>query len=62
MGQVRGHPLADWRALDSFDFPDPDKPELFSSMAGYFEGAEDKYCGTDIFMLIFERLHALRGL
>ena len=61
MGQVVGHPLQDWSALDSFRFPDPDNPEFYEGMEERFEGSDGKYVKTSIFMLIFERLHALRG-
>ncbi|MBN2308326.1 MAG: hypothetical protein JXR94_05110 [Candidatus Hydrogenedentes bacterium] len=61
MGQVKAHPLQDWDALPSFPWPDPDDPALYEEMELYFDGAEDLYCVTGIFMLLFERLHALRG-
>jgi uroporphyrinogen decarboxylase len=61
MGQVKGHPLADWRALDRFRWPDPDDPALYEGMEARFRGADGKYVMTGIFMLLFERLHALHG-
>jgi hypothetical protein len=61
MGQVKGHPLADWRALEHYRWPDPDDPAFYEGMAARFEGAEGKYVKTGIFMLLFERMHALRG-
>lgn len=61
MGQVKGHPLADWQALDGFRWPDPDDPALYEGMEARFEGSEGKYVTTGIFMLLFERLHTLRG-
>jgi hypothetical protein len=61
MGQVTGHPLADWSALDHFAFPDPDNPDFYRGMEDRFSGAEDKFITTGIFMLLFERLHSLRG-
>lgn len=39
MGQPKGHPLGDWRALDRFRWPDPDDPALYEGMAGRFAGA-----------------------
>ena len=61
MGQVKGHPLADWGALDRFRWPHPDAPEFYDGMATRFAGSEGKYVITGIFMLLFERLHALHG-
>ena len=60
-GQVVGHPLADWKALDHFRWPDPDDPVLYEGMEARFEGGEDKFVQTSIFMLLFERMHALHG-
>ncbi len=61
MGQVKGHPLADWRDLGHFHWPDPDDPALYEGMGARFEGADGKYVTTGIFMLLFERMHALHG-
>lgn len=61
MGQVVGHPLDDWSKLDSFRWPDPDNPAFYEGMERKFEGNEDKFLETGIFMLLFERMHALRG-
>lgn len=61
MGQVKGHPLADWRSLSHFDWPDPNNPAFFKDMEERFTGSEDKYVVTGIFMLLFERMHALHG-
>lgn len=61
MGIVTGNPLDDWSALDGYRYPDPDDPALYEGLEAKFEGAEDKYVITDIFMLLFERLHSLRG-
>jgi uroporphyrinogen decarboxylase len=61
MGQVEGHPLADWSALDHYRWPDPDDEAFYEGMEERFGGAEDKYVRTGIFMLLFERMHALRG-
>ncbi len=61
MGQVKGHPLADWSALDSYRWPDPDDPVFYAGMEARFAGAEDRYITTSIFMLLFERMHSLRG-
>lgn len=61
MGQVVGHPLEQWSALDTFDYPDPDDPAWYEGMDRRLEGTGDTYVLTSIFMLLFERLHALRG-
>ncbi len=61
MGQVKGHPLADWAAVGSYEWPNPDDPALYDGMEEGFEGAGDKYVLTGIFMLLFERLHSLHG-
>jgi len=61
MGQVKGHPLADWKALDRYHWPDPDNSGLYQGMEARFEKADDKYINTGIFMLLFERMHALHG-
>ena len=61
MGQVKGHPLADWRALEHFHWPDPDDPAFYEGMEDRFAGADGKYVMTGIFMLLFERMHALHG-
>jgi hypothetical protein len=61
MGQVKGHPPADWSALDHYDWPDPEDPALYAGMEARLETAGDKYVTTGIFMLLFERMHALHG-
>lgn len=61
MGQVKGHPLADWGALDGYRWPDPDDPARYEGMEAKLEGTDGKYRKTSIFMLLFERMHALRG-
>ncbi|KKM28026.1 hypothetical protein LCGC14_1568800 [marine sediment metagenome] len=61
MGQVKGHPLADLAGMADFPWPDADDPALYEGMEQRFEGAEGKYVTTGIFMLLFERMHALAG-
>ena len=61
MGQVKGHPLADWAALDRYRWPDPDDPAHYEGMEAQFAGSDEKYIVTSIFMLLFERMHALHG-
>jgi uroporphyrinogen decarboxylase len=62
MGQVKGHPLEDWAAERTYRWPDPADPTYYADMAARLEGAGDKYVLTDIFMLLFERMHTLRGM
>ena len=62
MGQVKGHPLEDWSAIDEYQWPDPDDPAYYAGMEDHFAGSEDKYVTTSIFMLLFERMHSLRGM
>jgi len=61
MGQIKGHPLEDWEALDHFRWLDPDDAHLYAGMEARFAGSDGKYVMTGIFMLLFERLQALRG-
>jgi uroporphyrinogen decarboxylase len=61
MGQVKGHPLLDWKALEHYRWPDPDNPAFFTGMEERFRGSEGKYVSTGIFMLLFERMHSLHG-
>lgn len=61
MGQIKGHPLDDWSKLAGYKYLDPDNKKLYEGMERQFEGCGDKYIKTDIFMLLFERLQALRG-
>ena len=62
MGLVRENPLEDWSALKSYQWPDPDDPAYYEGMEDRFEGSETKYVQTGIFMLLFERMHSLRGM
>ena len=61
MGQVKGHPLENWSALDRYRWPDPDDPAFYRGMEGRFANSDGKYIITDIFMLLFERMHSLHG-
>jgi uroporphyrinogen-III decarboxylase len=63
MGQVKGHPLEDWRALAGYRWPDPDNPAWYANVAQRTAEAEaeGKYVTMGIFMLLFERMHSLRG-
>jgi uroporphyrinogen decarboxylase len=61
MGQVKGHPLADESAFASYRWPDFDDPKFYDGIERKLDGAGDKYVVTGIFMLLFERMHTLRG-
>jgi len=61
MGIVTIHPLAEWTDLDSFRWPDPDDPKFYDGMERRFDGTGGFYVLTGIFMLLFERMHSLRG-
>ncbi len=61
VGQVKGHPLADWNALGHYCWPDPNDLAFYEGMGERFAGTEDKYVLTGIFMLLFERMWALHG-
>lgn len=61
MGQVKGHPLADWAGLDEYQVPDPDLPERYEQFGQALANAGDKYvlCGAG--NCLFERLYFLHG-
>lgn len=61
MGQVKGHPLADWHALDHYRWPDPHDPDFYKGMDERFVGLEGKYVLTGIVMFLWERMWALHG-
>lgn len=61
MGQVTDHPLSDWSNLDTYAWLDPEDQAYYEGMEQRFEGSEDKYVLTGIFMVLFERMHSLRG-
>lgn len=61
MGQVIEHPLNNWSDLDHFRWPNPDDPSLYDGMEERLQGAGDRFVMTGLFMVLFERLHALRG-
>jgi uroporphyrinogen decarboxylase len=61
MGQVKGHPLSSWDTAPGFRWPDPANPGFYTGMEARFEGSEGKYRMTGLFMLLFERMHSLRG-
>ena len=62
MGTVVGHPVDSWDKLNSYRFPDPDDPKLYDGMEAQFtNGCEEKFITFSIFMLLFERMHSVRG-
>lgn len=61
MGLVTRHPLSDWKNIDAFRWPDPNDPAFYEGMDDRFVGSDGKYICTVLFMLLFERMHALRG-
>lgn len=61
MGQVKGFPLENWENLDLFVWPDPNNESFYEGMEGRLEGSDGKYVLISIFMLLFERMHSLRG-
>jgi len=60
-GQVRGHPLADWSALDSYTFPDPEAPGRFDDSAARAARYQDRYLVGSIGIMGLNRLFFLRG-
>jgi uroporphyrinogen decarboxylase len=61
MGQVKYFPLNEWGNIDDFKWPDPNNPAFYEGMERKFENSDNKYLNTGIFMLLFERMHSLRG-
>jgi hypothetical protein len=61
-GQVTGHPLAEWSALDRFRWPDPDDPARYAGFEAQFEGADDRFVMFCFGHGLWERLYMLRGM
>jgi hypothetical protein len=61
MGQVVGHPLADWSALDAYRPPDPHNPFYFERLGPLLDEAGDRYVAVTSHFNLIERLHMLRG-
>ncbi|NLF38327.1 hypothetical protein GX586_02710 [bacterium] len=63
MGQVKGHPLNDLSEHHKVVPPDYSQDWLYADAAAALEAAEkdDKYTQVGIFMILFERMHALAG-
>jgi hypothetical protein len=63
MGQVKGHPLEDIRKLDTHPFPDYDDEGRYAHTYDAVDRYEARglWVETSIFMVLFERMHALHG-
>ncbi len=63
MGQVTGHPLEDLDDLDDFEPPSYHHDGRFEGGAEKLDQieADGKYACCSIFMVLFERMHALHG-
>ena len=62
MGQVTGHPLNEWEKLKDYKFPNPHDPVFWAGLEEKSKTVNtEKYIKTGIFMVLFERLHSLRG-
>jgi uroporphyrinogen decarboxylase len=61
MGQVTGHPLADWSALPAYRLPNPRNPYYFARIEDGIREAGDRYVVITSHFTLFERLHMLHG-
>lgn len=61
LGQVKGHPLADWTALDTYRMPDPDAPGRFATAKTLAAQYSDRYLAVSIGIMGLNRLFFLRG-
>lgn len=61
IGQVTGHPLADWSALDHYRPPDPRNPFYYQRLGPMIDEAAGRYVVLTAHALLFSRLHRLRG-
>lgn len=61
--EIVGHPLADDKAIDSYQAPDPLRPELYLEARRAIEQFKDEYWMVGVVVqTIFETAWALRGL
>ena len=60
-GQVRGYPLADWSALDSYHFPDAAAPGRFDAAPERIAQYPDRYLTGGIGIMGLNRMFFLRG-
>jgi len=61
MGQVTGHPLSDWSALNRFQPPDPHNPFYYERIGPILDKANGRYVVVTCHFNLIERLHMLRG-
>lgn len=61
MGQVKGHPLADWAKLDGFKFPNASDPARYAHIEEQLGKAGRKYVIGGNSNGLFERLYFLHG-
>ena len=61
MGQVVGHPLAEWSALERYRPPDPRNPFYYERLGPLLDEAGDRYVAVTSHFNLIERLHMLRG-
>jgi uroporphyrinogen decarboxylase len=61
MGQVVGHPLADWSALETFRPPEASDPFYYERLGPLVDEAGDRYVAVTSHFNLLERLHMLRG-
>jgi len=61
MGQVVGHPLADWSAFDTYRPPNPRNPFYFERLEPLLDQAGDRYVVVTSHFNLIERFHMLRG-
>jgi hypothetical protein len=62
MGHPKGHPLADWEAIKTYRWPDPDNPAYYADMEEQFAGSEGKYVQVGLGLTLWERMWFLRGM
>ncbi len=67
MGQVKGHPVEDLSAMAEFPWPDGDDPRRYEPVPQRLAELKadpdrrDKYVRSNIFMILWERMHSLHG-
>lgn len=61
IGQVTGHPLADWADLDDYQPPDPRNPFYYERLGPLINESAGRYVVITAHGLLFSRLTRLRG-
>jgi hypothetical protein len=63
MGQVKGHPLADFKLMDEFDWPAPEDPSRYRAFPAALSDAyvQERFVGAGMGHGIFERTWMLHG-